>query len=294
MDINEIKEQLAEENISIGALKKDIDTKSAKINMELKRNDIAWIGISTKGNKIIVEIIEKEKKNEEKLAGIPCNIVADKEGVVHKIYVAEGVAAVEKGDTITKGQILISGTVTSQYAEPRKVHADGEVLIKTWYTQKAKILYERDIISKTGEKENKYIIKLGNYKINFLNSDTKFEKYDTIITNNKLILLDKIELPIEVIKQTFEEINIETLSYTKKQAEATAKNEAMQKVVDLIPKDAEIINNYFTTREFEDGIEVEVTAECIEKTGTYEKMEDDNYARITIKSNKKYRWRSYR
>lgn len=289
MDINEIKAQLAEENICTGMLKKDVDTKKAKLNMELKRNDIAWIGISTKGNKITVEIIEKEIKEEKILEGMPCNIISDKEGVVHKIYVAEGVANVQKGDTINKGQILISGIVTSEHADPRKVHAEGEVLIKTWYTQKAKVLYERDIINKTGKKENKYIIKLGNYKINLLNNDTKFEKYDTIISNKKLILLEKIELPIEVVKQTYEEINIETISHTKKQAEETAKNEAMKKVVEQIPKDSKIVNNYFTTREYEDGIEIEVTVECIEKTGTYEKMEDDNYARITIKSNKKCR-----
>jgi similar to stage IV sporulation protein len=55
--IEEIRSDLEEENIKVGVLKKNINSETAKINMTLKRNDIAWIGVSIKGNKAIVEII---------------------------------------------------------------------------------------------------------------------------------------------------------------------------------------------------------------------------------------------
>lgn len=64
--IEEIKELLNNENIKVGVLKKNIDTEMSKLNITLARDDIAWIGINIKGNKAVVEIVEKElvKKDE--------------------------------------------------------------------------------------------------------------------------------------------------------------------------------------------------------------------------------------
>ena len=177
-----------------------------------------------------------------------------------------------KDDVVQKGQILISGTVSSEHAETRYVHADGEVYAKTWYAYKAKVPYIKDVVGKTGIIEKRYKIKLLKYEINLLNYGTKFEKYDTITTRKQFKLLDKFILPIEVEETTYEELVVDTINYTKTQAENIAKNQAMSGALGLLPKEAENVNNSLTVREYDDGIEAEVMIECIEKIGTKEKL----------------------
>lgn len=270
--IEELKEQLEEENVKIGSMKKNIDPVAIKLNMNLVRNDLAWIGINIKGTKVFVEIVPKVMKPDDILSNEPCNIISDKEGIITKINAREGVKTVAEGDLVTKGQLLISGIVSSQYAEDRYVHADGEIYIKTWYIDKVKIPFERDLISKTTEFEYKYVIKILNYEINFLNSSTKFEKYDKITITNKLNLFGLLEFPIEVTKNIYNKIDVDTVRYTEIQAERIAINEAMIRALKQIPKESEIANNKVYIIKYEDGIEAEVTVECIEKAGLKQKI----------------------
>ncbi|MBQ9267553.1 MAG: sporulation protein YqfD [Clostridia bacterium] len=270
--IEELRAQLEEENVKVLARKKEISIDQAKINMALKRNDLAWIGISLKGTKAIVEIVEKVMPEVEELSGIPCNIVAKKEGVITRIYAKDGLAVVEKDDWVQAGQVLISGIMTSKQGEERLVHADGEVYAKTWYASKAKVPYQRDVVGKTGNVEKRYQINLGKYEINFLNSDTNFEKYDTITSSNQLKILDRFVLPIEVTEVIYEELEVDTIELSRQQAENIAKNEAMNGAMQMVPQDAENVNNAIVIREYDEGVEAEVTIECIEKIGTKEKL----------------------
>ncbi len=271
--IEELKEQLAEENVKVATRKSTLDVDLIKMNMALKRNDLAWIGVTLKGTKAIVEVVEKVMPEVDELAGVPCNIVATKDGIITRIYARDGMAVVEKDDLVTKGQILISGVMTSEHAETRYVHADGEVIAKTWYTQKVKVPYCNDVVNKTGRVEKRYKVKLLNSEINFLNSDTNFEKYDTIEKTNPLKIFNRFILPIEVTQIIYEEIGVDTIVYTKEQAENIAKNDAMQGALQKIPAYAEMFDNTVITREYDEGIEAEVTIECLEKIGTKEKLE---------------------
>ena len=270
--IEEIRADLENENIKVGVLKKNINAEIAKINMCLKRNDIAWIGIAIKGNKAIVEIIEKGKEENDYVNIHPGNIISDKEGVVDKIYVAQGTALVSKGDVIEKGQILISGEMKSEFSETRLVAADGEVTLKTWYTEKYKVPYEKEIISKTGNVDRDIILNIFNCKINLLNNGKNFEKYYTIISCNKFSIFGKIDFPIEVITRQYDEISIEKLTYTKVQAKQMAIELAKESAMKKIPKDAKIVDEKVNLIENKDGIEAEILIQCEEKTGIYKRI----------------------
>lgn len=270
--IEEIKSQLAEENLKVAVRKSAVDIEQLKLNMALKRNDLAWVGVNIKGTKATVEIVEKVMLEHEELDGIPCNIVASKDGIVTKIFVKDGTACVQKDDLVQKGQILISGVMTSEFADERLVHADGDVYAKTWYVYKSKAPYKKDVISKTGNTEKRYKIKLLNNEINLLNNSTNFEKYDTIKKTNQLKIFNCFILPLEITETTYQEISVETITLSKEQAIRMAQNDAMNMAMQLVPAGVEIIDNSTLTREYDDGIEAEVSIECIERIGTKEKL----------------------
>lgn len=271
--IEEIKNQLKEENLKLYAKKKNINIDQLKINMALKRNDLAWIGVTISGTKATVEIVQKVMPEIEEFAGKPCNVVAKKDGIITKIYARDGLAIVEKDDYVQKGQVLISGIMYSEHAENRYVHADGEVIAKTWYSNKVKVPYKKDVLVKTGKEQIGFKIKLANYEINFLNNDTNFEKYDTITSRKQLKIFNRFVLPIEIEETKYQELAVESIELNRNQAESIAKNETMIGAVEKLPNDSEMINNVILVREYDDGIEAEVTIECIENIGTKEKIE---------------------
>lgn len=271
--IDQIKEELALENVRIGILKNSLDTSKIKNNIYMRRHDIAWIGINIRGTKAIVEVVEANLKKEEEFANMPCNIVSNKDGIVYKVNALEGTSAVQVGDIVKSGDVLISGIMYSQNAGNRFVNAKGSVLLKTWYTDKIKIPFERDIVSKTGRTNKSYILGFKNYKINLLNSGTKFEKYDTITSENSLRLFGRFEVPINLTTIVYREISIDTIKYTKDQAMIIATNEIENSIKNRLDKNIEIIDKRVKTNITSDGITVEITLECLEETGVKQKLE---------------------
>lgn len=270
--IEELWEELKIEGVKLGVKKSDLNYSKIKNNIYVRRNDISWMGFTIKGTKAYVEFVERTNK-ENDTQNEPCNIVAEKEGIIQKITVKTGEKLVNVGDFVTKGEILISGKTKSGETYDKYVSADGEIIIKTWYTNKVTVPYEKDIVSKTGKNEKKYKLEIGNYKINFANSSTKFEKYDTITVSNKLRLFDKIELPIKLTELTYEELKIDTIKYTKTQAENIAKIEAINGIKDKIASDYDIANeSNFLIKENSDSISAEITIEVIEQIGIKEKI----------------------
>lgn len=284
--IEEVKQLLEEENIKVGVLKKNIDVESAKLEIVLKRKDISWIGINLRGNKVVVEIVPKELAEEDIYKDTVGNIISNKSGIVEKIYVAEGTAMVKKGELVEKGTLLISGMVTngvntkagilgdsSFLTETRMVRAEGEVTLKTTYVEKSKIPFEKDVVSKTGNVEKTYKMKINNYTINLINKVTNFEKYDTITTEKVFSLFGQIKTPISLVEERVEEIEVDKIIYTSKQAEELGIVTNNEKLKKIIPEDAERIEYYNNVWENEGYLEVETVVQCLEKAGTYEKIE---------------------
>lgn len=272
--IEEIKQELDIENIKIGTKKDSLNLSYIKNNIYMRRHDIAWIGISFKGTNCTVEIVEADlKKEKDELDIVPCNIVANKEGMVYSINTLEGIPLVESGDIVKSGDVLISGIVSSEWSPNRHVNAKGEIYLKTWYTNKEVVQLERDIISHTGNTENEYTLEMQNYKINLGNTSTKFEKYDTMVSENNLNLLGIWELPIKVQQTTYREVDVETVKYTEKQAIDLAIKNIENSIIKKIEDSGKIVNKDIKTSKTDNNITVVVTIECIEKVGVKEKLE---------------------
>lgn len=285
--IEEIKQLLDEENIKVGVLKKNIDIDESKLNILLKREDVSWVGIAIDGNRVTVEIVEKELAEDDIYKDTVGNIIADKSGIVEKIYVADGTAVVKKGEFIEKGTLLISAIVSNGITtkaaidgflapsqEYRTVRADGEITLKTTYVEKTKIPFEKDIITKTGNVEKSYKMKINNYTINLINKVTNFEKYDTITNEKVFSLFGQFKTPISLVIESFEEIKVDRIKYTRKQAEELGIISNNEKLKEIIPKEAERVNYYNNVWENEEYLEIETVVQCLEKTGTYEKIEE--------------------
>lgn len=147
----------------------------------------------------------------------------------------------------------------------------GEVEAKVWYyLEKEESLIQEEKV-KTEKSEKKYGIILNKKTINFYKRLSKFEKYDTMETKNRIKILNNFYLPIEIKKVTNNEYKLVKKEYSKEELE----NKILKKLEEqLTPQitGKEIVNKSFTTEQNGEKIKVKLLYEVIEKIGTEEKL----------------------
>lgn len=269
---DEIIDVLEEEGLKVGILKNKLDTKKMINNIRLKRNDIAWIGIKIDGTNAIVEIVKLKEKPEIIAEDEYCNIVSNKEGIITKISAQNGTIVAKVGDLVRVGTPLVAGWMEGKYTGLRYVHARADIEAKVWYTKKEKAYYNQVITVPTGNKEDKYGIKLNNFKINFYKNLSKFKNYDTINENKKVKIFSNFYLPIEIEKITNYEYEEKSVTYTEEELTNITVSKIEEELKLEVENTESIINKQINTYKNEGFIEVEVIYEVIEKIGTEEKI----------------------
>ena len=270
--LENIYEDIISAGLETGKMKNKINTKEIINQIRLKRNDIAWMGIELKGTNAIVKLVKAESKPDIIDEEDYCNIVSDKVGIITKINAKNGTLAVNVGDTVNVGTVLINGWMEGKYTGIRYVHAQGDIEAKVWYTKSTKILYNTTERSETGNIENKYKIKFNNFEINLSKRVSKFKIYDTIDTEKKFKLFSDFYLPITLIKTTNKEEKEETKNYNFEQAKSLGVQQLEEELNKNITDSNKIVNKNINTYEKEDGLEVVVTYEVLENIGTNEKI----------------------
>lgn len=270
--IENIYEDIVKSGLSIGKLKSQINTKEIINKIRLERNDIAWIGIELKGTNAIVKVVKSTSKPEIIDEDDYCNIVSDKQGIITKINAQNGTINVKVGDTVNIGTILINGWMEGKYTGIRYVHARGEIEAKVWHTKSKKMAYNVTERIETGNKENKYKLKLNNFEINLSKRLSKFKIYDTIEKESKFKIFSDFYLPITLTKITNKEVKEEQKKYNIEDVKQLGVKQLQEELEKEIENKDKIVNKIINTNEKEDGIEVFVTYEVLENIGTNQKI----------------------
>lgn len=159
-----------------------------------------------------------------------------------------------------------------KYTGKQYVHSVGEIEAKVWHVKNIKIPLKQTQKVLTGDSEKKYSIKFNNFKINFHKKLSNFKNYDTIYETKKLKLFTDYYLPIEIIKTTNNEVQLEEKIYSPE--------EAIEIGVQKLEKEFEeegitldkIQNKQINTKETQNDVEIELIYEVIEKIGSEEKI----------------------
>ncbi len=269
---DEILRALKEEGLKTGAYKGNLDTTKIINSIRLKRNDIAWIGITIEGTNAEVEIKETITAPDVIDKDEYCNIVAEKEGMITKINAQDGTAAVQVGDIVKKGDVLVNGYLEGKYTGIRYVHAIADIEAKVWYSKKEKIYLTQQVPTDTGNTEEKYSLVINNFKINLYKTLSKFENYDTINESKRLKLFSNFYLPIEIIKRTNKEYEIKNVTYTEEELIEISKQRIEEELKTQISNQENIINEQVNTYANEGYIEIEVIYEVLETIGVEDKI----------------------
>ena len=108
--------------------------------------ELSFMAINLHGTRIEVVVREAEQVPELLDEGTPADVGAAADGIILDIHTSAGRAMFADGDTVTKGEVLISGDVELRKPEDSDydigklvVRAAGEVTARTWRTLEASI-----------------------------------------------------------------------------------------------------------------------------------------------------------
>ena len=234
--------------------------------------DLSWVGINLQGTRLIVDVREKISAPERLDGSGYCDIVAKTDGFILRVEPEQGDAAVRPGDTVARGEVLISGVVTMEppkYSDlpvrTYRTHARGRVLARTWRTLTAVIPVETAVKEYTGEEKQVFSIEIPGRRIEiFGNSSISGGLYDKITT------VRGGALPVILRRDLIRAYVVRMIPVDPEAAQALLEQRLLQRLEELVGEDG-LVTPSGSAAVIENGLlRVTVAAECREQIGREE------------------------
>ncbi|MCF8010458.1 MAG: sporulation protein YqfD [Clostridiales bacterium] len=280
----EVKTLANKAGLHTGTFKWNINTSEMASYLEKSLPGAAWVGLHIDGTRAVIEIAEKSlpprKKDNEQV-----NVIAQKNGLIKEMLVLKGEPQVEEGETVKKGQVLISGKVSPPEVEYENadgqevkdedykyVHARGIVRARVWYEGYGECEIISKGVKKTGESSNRICAKMGDKKI-IVWGPRKiiFEKYNKDVIIKEMPKWRNIDIPVEIHIEQYRELKRFKQTRSRGEAKKRAEKKAEEDIRSKIPEeDIKILNH--EVEEIKTGtpsnvIRVKLLVEALEDIG---------------------------
>jgi len=273
LDSRVIVRFLEKNGIKPGVWKGNIDINKVENRMMIDIPELAWIGIEIRGTKAIARVVEAVLPPKVIQKDTPCNIIAAKDGIISRMIVLDGQAKVKVGQTVKKGQLLVSGIIEHpDTGSVRYVHAMAQIIARTWYEGRGKAFPDQVKVKRTGRKVVCKYLELGNRQIEYHREEIPFDKYE-VEEKREPVLGKGSLLPMNyLIREFYEVVDMseeERMALLRKMAEKRALEDLSKK----IPPGAKIIDKTMKYDMIEgEGLRVIIYAEILEDIALQEKI----------------------
>ena len=191
--------------IKTGVKSDSIDTKNSPQSLLLRMDELAWGSFNIEGCKLTVNVSEVTSKKEDN--SVATNLKASADGVIKKIDVTSGNCVVKVGDTVKKGDVLVSGIIENA-SETKFVHSIGSIIAETQETVRFNEPFLKKVKYPLGKHKKKSVLEIFTLKIP-LYIGKENGNFETEIQHNALELFSQ-KLPIILHTKKFQFIKSET------------------------------------------------------------------------------------
>lgn len=224
LDEQKVLNILNQYGLKSGVLRSSIDVEKIENEMRLAVDEISWIAINIDGSTAEIEI--KERTMAPQMLpddDIVCNIVAGKSGQISKMEVYAGQEVVKEGDSVNKGDLIVSGIMEDKAGKTTFKHARAKIYAIIEEKKRVEVPFEKTVRVQSGESENKKSIALFGKEIPLYFGKKDNANYD-IERSEKQYRVFGIDFSISTY--TFTPVEEKTVTLT----EHEAKEEAMKKL----------------------------------------------------------------
>ncbi|WP_251447400.1 sporulation protein YqfD [Vermiculatibacterium agrestimuris] len=242
----------------------------------LQLDDLSWMAVNLHGIRAQVVVREKIPKPELLDETVLGDIVSEAAGIVTRVEAWSGDPAVEVGDTVLAGEVLIRGSVRMdppQYSEREplwmSVRAMGRVEGRTWRTLTAAIPLTAEVKAAAGDEKKGWWITILGQRVNFYqNSGIPFERYDRI-SRTWEVKLPGGALPLVLGRETWRSYETAEASIDPAAAQAMLEQQLLTRLDQLLGDTGREVSHSFSAVEEDGLLKVTLTAECEEELGRF-------------------------
>ena len=257
---------LNENGVHEGVLRFNIDDELLTKKLLVGYPELSWAEIKIEGTHLLIDAAKSIPKPHIVPYTVPCDIIAGRSGIIYSMNIKNGTALFEVGDTVTEGDIIVSGVMKNRFDDTKHfyVHSHGDILAKTWYTSRQVVntFYVKKI--QTGNYFENSRLQILGLNLGF-NKSVTYENYEVTTSRKNIILFNSIRLPISIMTENYYEYVEEAINIDGDTALKNAEREAYNKCISALPPNAEILDVKITYEPMPNGgLCVVAAVECIE------------------------------
>ena len=241
--------QLREIGVSYGMPKNGVDCDRIEEELRSRCPQIVWVSAHVSGTRLQIRVRENETAGGIPLQDeTPRNLVADKAGVVVSMIVRAGKAAVQAGDEVEKGQILVAGMVpvtddSGEVVRTLFVRADADIRIRTEQTYRQEVSRFHTVRSYTGKRRKGLRLRIGRADILAMLPLAGKHNWEVSAVSRQAVLFQDFYLPVWMESITAREYENVERKRTKTELNALTKAVHERKLQKLTEKGVQIIEN---------------------------------------------------
>ncbi|MDE7020709.1 MAG: sporulation protein YqfD [Lachnospiraceae bacterium] len=266
-----LMDYLETQGVHTAMQKKNLQIEELEMQLREEYDIITWASLRVDGTTLVIQIRENELADNEYNsqpeaesvepgfdAASGKDIVASKDGVIVYMITRKGVPQVAVGDTVEKGQILVSGAVPV-YNEDTTIRryqyyeADADIMImyeKSLCVERKTAWQDKEY---SGREKNILLLGFQDKEWNLSAGKVKFETYDVSGEKKQVQLLDHLFLPVFYGVKQAKEYTLVPKVHTEEEMQQIMEEEWNKILQTLDEKSVQIIEKNVTinkNREF--------------------------------------------
>ena len=258
---------LERQGVGIGSFGLSLDGEDLRNHVLLEIPELSWLTVNVSGCRATVQVRERVAAPELVDERTPTNLVARRAGMVLRVRALEGVSCVQKGSTVTEGQLLVSGVEDTDTFGARVLAGTGQVTARTWYALRTTVPLTVPEKRYTGRERTLVSLVFGTHRVKFFsNSSIEGANYDKITSRRPLSLLG-IPLPFTVVTEKLRFYETVPAPQSPAQAEARAEAALTAYLHQLTAPYGAVRSTLCGSRQKGDVLVVTLNAECEEEIG---------------------------
>lgn len=275
---------LEENGIGYASLKKKINCKDLQTMLRAEYEDITWVSAKIEGTRLYLVIQERLKGSDSKEDALsetdaPAHLIADHDGVIESITTRQGTPLVIAGDSVSKGDILVSGAVdimndNGEVAARNYVKSDADVYIHTTlsYQDSFSADYEKKVPD--GKKKYNFTIIFGNGYLDLKKTKSQ-DSYIETETTYPVVIGKDFYLPFQIVKKELIRYEIQSGSYSENEINQIAEDHFIQYYEKLKENGIQILSNSVIIEQSGDKVLVSGDLDVLVKQNTCRKISPD-------------------
>ena len=256
--------------VACGMRKSAVSCEELEESLRNQFAEITWVSAEIKGTRLTVRI----KENEAMLSPVepdrtPCDLTAEKDGVIERCVVRNGLLKVRAGDPVAAGDLLVAGTIpiyddSENLVSSHEIRADAEVYARTVYETEKKLPLTYEVKSRTGRVRRGAFFSIFGRTFYFLMPAYGDASWEFFMEERQLRLFEDFCLPVYGGLVTALEYVPYERAYTKEEVSAEKDRYMEEYMEKLQEKGIQILANDGKIEKGESGWKIQGTVTVIE------------------------------